>query len=46
LTYTLRQWQLWKFLEETLANLSPETLAQQLRLLPGQTHLNFDAQQA
>jgi hypothetical protein len=33
LTYTLRQWQLWKFLEETLANLTPQTLAQQLRLL-------------
>jgi hypothetical protein len=33
LTYTLRQWQLWKFLEETLAHLTPETLAHQLRLL-------------
>ena len=33
LTYTLRQWQLWKFLEETLANLTPEGLAQQLRLM-------------
>jgi len=33
LTYTLRQWQLWKFLEETLANLTPEVLAQQLRLM-------------
>lgn len=32
LTYTLRQWQLWKFLEETLANLTPELLAQQLNL--------------
>ena len=30
LTYTLRQWQLWKFFEETLANLSPEQLVQQL----------------
>ena len=33
LTYTLRQWQLWKFLEEALANLTPEHLAQQLRLM-------------
>jgi hypothetical protein len=33
LTYTLRQWQLWKFLEENLANLTPEGLAAQLRLL-------------
>jgi hypothetical protein len=33
LTYTLRQWQLWRFLEETLAKLTPQTLAQQLRLL-------------
>jgi hypothetical protein len=33
LTYTLRQWQLWKFLEDALANLTPEVLAQQLRLL-------------
>jgi hypothetical protein len=33
LTYTLRQWQLWKFLEETMANLTPEVLAQQLRLM-------------
>ena len=33
LTYTLRQWQLWKFLEESLANLTPEALALQLRLL-------------
>jgi len=33
LTYTLRQWQLWKFLEETLANLTPAGLAQQLRLM-------------
>ena len=33
LTYTLRQWQLWKFLEERLAQLTPEGLADQLRLL-------------
>jgi len=33
LTYTLRQWQLWRFLEEALARLTPEGLAQQLRLL-------------
>ena len=33
LTYTLRQWQLWKFQQETLANLTPQVLAQQLRLL-------------
>jgi len=33
LTYTLRQWQLWKFLEEALANLTPEGLAQQLKLM-------------
>src|SRR5713101_153678 len=33
LTYTLRQWQLWKFLEESLANLTPEGLAQQLKLM-------------
>lgn len=33
LTYTLRQWQLWKFLEETLAGLTPAVLAQQLRLM-------------
>src|SRR5437763_7037524 len=32
LTYTLRQWQLWKFVEETLANLTPESLIQQLNL--------------
>ncbi len=32
LTYTLRQWQLWKFFEETLANLTPQSLAQQLNL--------------
>jgi hypothetical protein len=28
--YTLRQWQLWKFVEETLANLTPGSLVQQL----------------
>lgn len=33
LTYTLRQWQLWKFLEEALANLTPEGLLDQLKLL-------------
>ena len=33
LTYTLRQWQLWRFLEENLANLTPEGLMAQLRLL-------------
>lgn len=33
LTYTLRQWQLWKFLEENLAGLAPAGLAAQLRLL-------------
>ena len=33
LTYTLRQWQLWKFMEEALAHLTPEGLAQQLRLM-------------
>jgi len=33
LTYTLRQWQLWKFIDETLANLTPEGLADRLRLL-------------
>jgi hypothetical protein len=33
LTYTLRQWQLWRFLEEALAHLTPEVLAQHLRLL-------------
>ena len=32
LTYTLRQWQLWKFLEEALANLTPEQLVGQLNL--------------
>jgi hypothetical protein len=30
--YTLRQWQLWKFVEETLANLTPGSLVQQLNL--------------
>lgn len=33
LTYTLRQWQLWKLLDETLANLTPAGLADRLRLL-------------
>ena len=33
LTYTLRQWQLWKFLEEALVNLTPAGLAQQLKLM-------------
>jgi hypothetical protein len=33
LTYTLRQWQLWKFLEQALANLTPAVLAEQLRLM-------------
>jgi len=33
LTYTLRQWQLWKFLDERLAQLTPEGLADQLRWL-------------
>jgi len=33
LTYTLRQWQLWKFLEHALANLTPAVLAEQLRLM-------------
>ena len=32
LTYTLRQWQLWEFVEETLANLTPGSLVQQLNL--------------
>jgi len=32
LTYTLRQWQLGRFLEEALARLTPECLAAQLRL--------------
>lgn len=32
LTYTLRQWQLWKFFEETLASLTPERLTQLLNL--------------
>jgi hypothetical protein len=33
LTYTLRQWQLWNFLDKRLAQLTPEGLADQLRLL-------------
>jgi len=33
LTFTLRRWQLWKFLEEALANLTPERLAEQLKLM-------------
>jgi len=33
LTYTLRQWQLWKFLDQSLANLTPEGWAARLRLL-------------
>src|SRR5271157_2661775 len=33
LTYSLRQWQLWKFLQESLANLTPEGLAAQLKLM-------------
>ena len=33
LTYTLRQWQLWKFLEQALADLTPEGLLQQLKLM-------------
>src|SRR5664279_6245915 len=33
LTYTLRQWQLWKFIDEHLANLTPQGLADRLRLL-------------
>jgi len=33
LTYTLRQWQLWKFLDEALAHLTPEGLALQLKLM-------------
>lgn len=28
LNQTLRQWQLWKFVEDTVANLMPESLAQ------------------
>jgi hypothetical protein len=32
LTYTLRQWQLWKFVAETLAQLTPESLVQPLNL--------------
>jgi len=33
LTYTLRQWQIWKWLEENLANLTPERLLEALKLL-------------
>lgn len=33
LTYTLRQWQTWKFLEQALAGLTPEGLLHQLRLM-------------
>jgi hypothetical protein len=33
LTYTLRQWQIWKWLQENLANLTPEGLLQTLKLL-------------
>lgn len=33
LTYTLRQWQIWKWLEENLANLTPERLLAALKLL-------------
>lgn len=33
LTYTLRKWQRWKFLQETLANLTPGGLAAQLKLM-------------
>ncbi len=33
LTYTLRQWQLWRFLEEALAQLTPAGLVAQRRLL-------------
>ena len=33
LTYTLRQWQLWKCLEESLAHLTPEGLLDRLKLL-------------
>ena len=32
LTYTLRQWQLWKFLQEALANLTPQQLVQQINI--------------
>jgi len=32
LTYTLRQWQFWKFFEEALAHLTPESLTQRLNL--------------
>jgi hypothetical protein len=33
LTYTLRQWQIWKWLEEKMASLTPEGLLQALKLL-------------
>src|SRR6185436_20114839 len=33
LTYTLRQWQIWKWLEENLAHLTPEGLLRVLKLL-------------
>lgn|ERR1043166_143371 len=33
LTYTLRQWQIWNWLEENLANLTPERLLEALKLL-------------
>lgn len=32
LTYTLRQWQLWKWFDETLANLTPVQLLEKLNL--------------
>ena len=33
LTYTLRQWQIWKWLGETLASHTPEETLHQLKLL-------------
>ena len=33
LTYTLRQWQIWKWLEENLAHLTPDGLLRALQLL-------------
>jgi hypothetical protein len=33
LTYTLRQWQIWKWVEQNLAHLTPETLLGALKLL-------------
>lgn len=33
LTYTLRQWQIWKWVQENLANLTPEGLLDALKLL-------------